>query len=163
MPTRWSRALALAGALLVIALLVVVAGVKMIAAAFEPGTPPAEADFLGTWCSPEGDRLVLTDGHVTVDPMSPVLAGQISYRVPTPKPGTAPAATTAAGDWGVSVLGADAMSGQVVTLAVQVEEIGRDTVLSEMLEFDVYERDAGWAFSLPLKPAGSGDLAFGKC
>ncbi|GAA2686904.1 hypothetical protein [Actinoplanes palleronii] len=111
---------------------------------------------------------MLTEGRVTVDPMSPILARQVAFLVPTPKPGRSPQwndppATTAAGSWGVSVLGADLMSGQVVTLEMEMDNISPDTVISDVLEFDVYERDAGWAFSLPLKPRNSGELPFNKC
>ncbi|MBB4741753.1 hypothetical protein BJY16_005212 [Actinoplanes octamycinicus] len=148
------------------------AALKVITFALEPITSPPEApredEFVGTWCSPHGDRLVLAGDRFKVDPMSPVLAGQISFRVPTPKPGSSPRwndppATTAAGSWGVFVLGADVMAGRVTTLDMEFDTIGQDAVISDMLELDTYEGDAGWSFSLPLKPSGSGDMTFGRC
>ncbi|GGN51609.1 hypothetical protein FHR83_008859 [Actinoplanes campanulatus] len=124
----------------------------------EPPAPPPASGFFGAWCSPRGDRLVLTDGRFTIDPMSPVFAGQISHRVTTPGPGGQrrwddPPPTAAAGSWD-----ADLLTDELMTIDIEVERLDSDVVSSEWMGLDIYEDDTGWTLYLR-----SGDLAFTRC
>ena len=125
-----------------------------------PRRPPPPSDLIGTWCSPGGDRLRLAGDHFTLDPLSSLLAGQIDYRFTAPGSGpdgwprpNAPAPAAARGLWGVSDL----------VLDIRTDEIDGRTVMSDPLEFQARDRGARWAFSLPLKPAGSGEVPFDRC
>ncbi|GAA0430509.1 hypothetical protein Aca07nite_39320 [Actinoplanes capillaceus] len=129
----------------------------------EPPAPPPASEFLGAWCSPRGDRLVLADGRFTIDPLSPVFAGKISHRVTTPGPGGPrrwddPPPTVAAGIWDVGVLGADLLSDQIVTIDIDVEQLDSDVVISERMGLETYEDATGWTLYLR-----SGGLPFARC
>jgi hypothetical protein len=140
----------------------------VVAPIVAPPEPPAESEFFGRWCSSQGDALTLRANRFTVVRMSPAFAGQIVHYGPTFEPGRSyrwdqPPATSAAGSWNVSVLGADIMAGQWVSIAMNVEQLDDEAVQSDSLDFDAYEQHDGWAFLLPLKPDATGDLAFTRC
>ncbi|GGN73086.1 hypothetical protein GCM10010112_42160 [Actinoplanes lobatus] len=155
------RGLAMAlGVALALGLCVAAAGLAAIGFVTRPVAappPPPASEFLGAWCSPHGDRLVLADGRFTLDPLSPVFAGQIDHRVTTPGPDGPrrwddPPPAAAAGRWDLDV------DDQLVTVDIDVEQLDSDVVSSEQMALDTYEDDTGWTLYLR-----SGHLAFARC
>jgi hypothetical protein len=169
---RWRGLAALIGVLCVISICAAAACFYLFssAVASRQASPEAltESDFLGTWCSSRGDRLDLADGRFSIDRMSPTLASQIGYFIPTPDPSRShhwddPPATSAAGTWYVDVLGPDLLSDQVVSVIVHTEQLDGETVVGDALEFSIDRTDTGWQLFLDLKPAGSGEIRFAMC
>ena len=169
---RWRRAVTVVGVLCVVSLGVAAAALEVVSVAAGFGEPssqvPSESEFFGLWCSSSGDRLDLTDGRFSVDPMSPALAGQIAFFLPTPDPGRShhwddPPATAAAGTWSVSVLGPDLLSDQVTAIRLSPRLVDGEAAVGDDLELSAARAETGWQLSLTAKPAGSGEMAFVRC